>query len=27
MNSPVAAQNPQFLLNVVRWLAGVLEQG
>lgn len=27
MNSPVAAQNPQFLLNVVRWLAGVLEPG
>jgi hypothetical protein len=24
MNAPVAAQNPQFLLNVVRWLAGVL---
>ncbi len=25
MNAPVAAQNPQLLLNIVRWLAGVLE--
>ena len=24
MNAPAAAQNPQFLLNVMRWLAGVL---
>ena len=24
MNAPVAAQNPQFLLNVMRWLAGLL---
>jgi hypothetical protein len=24
MNAPVAPQNPQFLLNVVRWLAGLL---
>ncbi|MBI5766668.1 MAG: DUF4350 domain-containing protein [Verrucomicrobia bacterium] len=25
MNDPAAKQNPQFLLNVVRWLAGVIE--
>jgi hypothetical protein len=25
MNHPVAAQNPQFLLNVMHWLAGVIE--
>lgn len=25
MNDPTAKQNPQFLLNVVRWLAGVIE--
>lgn len=24
MNAPIAKQNPQFLLNVLRWLAGVL---
>jgi len=26
MNAPNAAQNPQFLLNVMHWLAGVLPQ-
>ena len=25
MNSPDAAQNPQFLLNVMHWLSGLLE--
>lgn len=25
MNSPMAAQNPQFLLNVVHWLSGLLD--
>jgi hypothetical protein len=25
MNAPVAKQNPQFLLNVLRWLSGLLE--
>ena len=24
MNAPVAAQNPQFLLNVLHWLSGLL---
>jgi hypothetical protein len=27
MNAPVAAQNPQFLLNIVHWLAGALGGG
>jgi hypothetical protein len=25
MNAPVAARNPQFLLNVMHWLSGTLE--
>jgi hypothetical protein len=27
MNSPTAPQNHRFALNVVRWLAGVLDEG
>lgn len=26
MNSPLAAQNPQFLLNVMHWLSGLIEE-
>lgn len=26
MNAPIAAQNPQFLLNVIHWLSGLLEK-
>jgi hypothetical protein len=26
MNAPVAKQNPQFLLNVMHWLSGLLER-
>jgi len=26
MNAPIAAQNPQFLLNVMHWLSGLLEK-
>jgi hypothetical protein len=26
MNMPTAAQNPQFLLNVMRWLSGLLPE-
>jgi hypothetical protein len=26
MNAPIAAQNPQFLLNVLHWLSGLLEK-
>ncbi len=26
MNAPVAAENPQFLLNVIHWLSGLLEK-
>ena len=26
MNNPVAKQNPQFLLNVMRWLSGLLQK-
>jgi hypothetical protein len=25
MNAPVAAQNPQFLLNVMHWLTGLID--
>ncbi len=26
MNAPIAAQNPQFLLNIMHWLSGLLEK-
>jgi hypothetical protein len=26
MNAPVAKQNPQFLLNVVHWLSGLIQK-
>ena len=26
MNAPIAAQNPQFLLNVIHWLSGLLQE-
>lgn len=26
MNAPIAAQNPQFLLNIIHWLSGLLEK-
>jgi hypothetical protein len=25
MNAPTATQNPQFLLNIMHWLAGILD--
>jgi len=26
MNDPIAKQNPQFLLNVMHWLSGLLQK-
>jgi hypothetical protein len=26
MNAPIAKQNPQFLLNVMHWLSGLLDK-
>jgi hypothetical protein len=26
MNAPVAKQNPQFLLNVLHWLSGLIQK-